>query len=329
MGDSPRLGTLGVRTNEEIVYRMLLVNSDIGVDELCEKSRLTEPEVRCALRGLIEIPLVRESTGELGGRLHAIDPQLALQTLLFRQEADLARRQQEFVESRASVAQIIVETSQAAHCDIERVLGADAVRDRLTLLTQDAAKEVLSVLPGGAQSAPSLAATRRNDTGMLERGVYVRTIGLDSVRNDPTVCGYAHWLTDSGGQFRTAPMLPPPMTLVDGQTVVVPIDPDSPHKGALVLTSPGIIALLTALFEQIWAESTLLGPDRARNQQGLTAQETALIGLLSRGLTDEAAAFRLGVSARTARRMMADLMKRLGARSRFEAGMRVAQHGWV
>jgi DNA-binding NarL/FixJ family response regulator len=51
--------------------------------------------------------------------------------------------------------------------------------------------------------------------------------------------------------------------------------------------------------------------------------------LPAQGLTDEAAAARLGVSHRTARRMMAELMERLGARSRFEAGLRAAQRGWL
>jgi hypothetical protein len=37
----------------------------------------------------------------------------------------------------------------------------------------------------------------------------------------------------------------------------------------------------------------------------------------------------LGVSARTVRRQMAALMERLGAASRFEAGLKAAQHGWL
>ena len=51
--------------------------------------------------------------------------------------------------------------------------------------------------------------------------------------------------------------------------------------------------------------------------------------LLAAGLTDEAAAARLNISHRTARRLMAGLMERLGARSRFEAGLKAAQRGWL
>lgn len=51
--------------------------------------------------------------------------------------------------------------------------------------------------------------------------------------------------------------------------------------------------------------------------------------MLAAGLTDEAAAKRLGVSLRTVRRIMAGLMDRLQASSRFEAGLKAAQKGWL
>ena len=54
-----------------------------------------------------------------------------------------------------------------------------------------------------------------------------------------------------------------------------------------------------------------------------------LLKLMASGLTDEAAGRRLGVSARTMRRQMADLMERLDTTSRFEAGLKAAQRGWI
>ncbi|MFI7207911.1 helix-turn-helix domain-containing protein [Micromonospora aurantiaca (nom. illeg.)] len=54
-----------------------------------------------------------------------------------------------------------------------------------------------------------------------------------------------------------------------------------------------------------------------------------LLRVLAGGLTDEALGKRLGRSLRTVRRMMAELMDRVGARSRCEAGAKAAQLGWV
>ncbi|MFD5485064.1 response regulator transcription factor [Streptomyces virginiae] len=51
--------------------------------------------------------------------------------------------------------------------------------------------------------------------------------------------------------------------------------------------------------------------------------------LLAGGLTDDAAGQRLGISSRTVSRHMASIMERLGATSRFEAGLKAAQRGWL
>jgi len=45
--------------------------------------------------------------------------------------------------------------------------------------------------------------------------------------------------------------------------------------------------------------------------------------------TDEMVARKLGVSVRTVRRMASELMAELGARSRFQAGVRASERGWL
>lgn len=57
----------------------------------------------------------------------------------------------------------------------------------------------------------------------------------------------------------------------------------------------------------------------------LSDREWAVLRLLAQGYTDESVARTLGVSLRTARRVAAELMVRLGARSRFQAGLMAAR----
>ncbi len=57
--------------------------------------------------------------------------------------------------------------------------------------------------------------------------------------------------------------------------------------------------------------------------------ERELLRLLAQGLTDATVAKRLNVSLRTERRMVADLMRRLGASGRFEAGVKAARRRWI
>jgi DNA-binding CsgD family transcriptional regulator len=164
----------------------------------------------------------------------------------------------------------------------------------------------------------------------MSRGVSLLTLYQDSVRNAPATFAYARWMTDEGGMVRTCPALPPRLLVFDREVAVVPIDPTNTRLGALCTREPGIVASLTALFEQTWQTAVPLGADQPQDTcTGLTPGEKELLKLLASGLTDEAAGKRLGISLRTVRRQMAALMERLGAASRFEAGLRAAQRGWL
>ena len=61
----------------------------------------------------------------------------------------------------------------------------------------------------------------------------------------------------------------------------------------------------------------------------LESRERVLIELLNDGYTDSAIARKMGVSDRTIRRLNAQLMRKLGARSRFEAGVMATKMGLV
>jgi DNA-binding NarL/FixJ family response regulator len=90
-----------------------------------------------------------------------------------------------------------------------------------------------------------------------------------------------------------------------------------------------MIAAIRALFDQFWREGVPWGQQPRRGQHGLTAVEHELLWLLAQGMTDEVAARRLGLSLRTVRRMASELMTRLNAHSRFEAGVRAVHRGWL
>lgn len=212
----------------------------------------------------------------------------------------------------------------------ERLVGMDAIQSRLEQLAHGLTRECLAILPGGALSEASLESSRPLDRRALARGIEMRSVYQDSARNDPMTLAYARWLTEQGGQVRTSPLLPPRLLIFDRTVAVVPIDPEHSRLGALCTSAPGIVASLATLFEQTWDAAVPLGADRPRPSDSRpTATELELLKLLASGMTDEAAAKRLGVSLRTVRRQMAALMERLHATSRFEAGLKAAQQGWL
>lgn len=272
----------------------------------------------------------RRATLGVQSRLGASGIRAALDGLA-EAEAELARRHRELAAGHAELARLaavlpLARGEQAGGC----LIGPDAVQGRLDQLCRAASRQCLAVVPGGGQSRQSLAASRPLDEAALRRGVRIRTIYQDSMRSSPATLAYARWLAGLGGQVRTSPLLPPRMLIVDSVTAVVPMDPADTRAGAVEMTAPGCVAALTALFEYAWEDASPLGSEAAPcDGDALSPADQALVRLLARGLTDEAAAKRLGVSLRTERRMAADLMKRLDATSRFAAGARAAARGWL
>ncbi|MFJ9847468.1 LuxR C-terminal-related transcriptional regulator [Kitasatospora sp. NPDC101155] len=117
--------------------------------------------------------------------------------------------------------------------------------------------------------------------------------------------------------------------IADRTHAVLPLDTEDARAGAVVLTGTGTVTALSALFESIWTGATALGAPSPIPPDQMTPQERAALELLTHGHTDESIAKRLGVSPRTARRIAADLLDRLDARSRFQAGVHAVQDGWL
>ncbi|MGA4837513.1 helix-turn-helix transcriptional regulator [Streptomyces sp. G45] len=322
--------TLGLEALDRTVYQAMLSHPALGVAELAAELALPQDEIHACLDRLFALRLVQASF-EAPSRFTVVDPVLGVKRLLDQQHEELVRRQRQLASSQQALVRILASGGGTARKadGVEQLTGLDAVQRRLERLALEAEREILTFLPGGPRPAGPLSAARRNDALALQRGVAVRTVGLDGVRDDEETLRHARALVEQGGQFRTAAALPTGLTVVDRRLALVSVDPSDSGKGALFLTVPGVIAALCALFEQVWEAAVPLGGGSDQARYVPSEQERALLALLARGHTDESAAVQLHVSARTARRIMASLIERLGARSRFEAGLRAARLGWV
>ncbi|MER7463354.1 helix-turn-helix transcriptional regulator [Streptomyces sp. NPDC097981] len=322
--------TLDLEELDQTVYEEVLARPDLGLAELAARLGVEPDRVRDCLDRLFALRLVQASF-EVPGRFTVVDPVLGMQRLLDQQHEELMRRHRQAAGHQQALVRILAGAGSGGRPaeGVERLAGLDAVQRRLERLALEARTEVLTFMPGGPQSAAALEAAERNDALVLGRGVAIRTIGLDLVREDPGTLLYSRALLAGGGAFRTVAALPTRMVLVDRTHALVPIDPADSRQGALFLSAPGMIAPLVALFEREWGAAVPLGADPSEAVYVPTEQERSLLGLLAEGHTDESAAGQLHISARTARRIMASLIERLGARSRFEAGLRAARLGWV
>lgn len=327
------LESLGLGSEAGDVYQAILANPQDGVAQLAKRLGWQQERVRAALDELAELSLVRPSW-QAPGKVRAVNPEVGLASLLARKERELLQRQQEISATRLQVAHLIDDYSDLCRTrrypDFERLSGIDEIRSRIEVLAENCRADMMAFAPRGAQSAEAMSASQPLDQTVVGRGVLMRTVYVHGIYNDRSSIDYARWLVTIGARVRTTAALALRMIVYDRRLALLPVDPAAESAGALLLHGTGVVSALCELFEQTWQEALPLGAERERRGgDDLTSQELATLRLLAGGHTDAVIARRLGVSVRTARRITADVMTRLGARSRFQAGVRAAELGWL
>lgn len=323
------LQSLGLDELAHEIYRFTLDRPGCPLDELLTGFDAPGPAVRQSVSRLIELSLLRQ----VSGTLVPTRPPLALRAVLERQQAELLRCQQEFVHIRTAVSRLSEEYEDAqargTHAGWERLESQAAIHARMERLAGKTTTECVSLLPADANGPEALHARRPLDQHMLDRGVLVWNVYLESIYNDRAALAYARELVRSGAKVGTAPTLPLWLVVYDRTTALLPVDPLKPAAGAVQVTGAGYLTGLIALFERLCESMKPLDAPGACEEDQPTPLEKELLRLMGQGLTDEAVCKKLGVGLRTARRMIADVTERLGARSRFEAGAKAVERGWL
>ncbi|MFB7501969.1 helix-turn-helix transcriptional regulator [Streptomyces broussonetiae] len=134
---------------------------------------------------------------------------------------------------------------------------------------------------------------------------------------------YTDW-QHSGAQVRQSHRLPPGALILTARGALLTT---RSHAGLTWARTedPGTLAALRTLAQMLWQQAEPL----AQRQVVPSESEQQILITLLQGLTDQAIARRLNTSDRTVRRMVAQLMERLGAQSRFEAGVRAVERRWI
>jgi DNA-binding CsgD family transcriptional regulator len=96
---------------------------------------------------------------------------------------------------------------------------------------------------------------------------------------------------------------------------------------AVAVRDATVIAHLRATFDRSWADATSSDPDDGGTSTDLGPLQLSIVRLLAQGFKDDMVARRLGMSVRTCRRHIKEIMDTLDADSRFQAGVRAALNG--
>ncbi|MFD4630816.1 LuxR C-terminal-related transcriptional regulator [Streptomyces sp. NPDC058284] len=274
---------------------------------------------------------------ETGDRVVPVDPEFALMRML-RQQQDMAQRSLEeslrMHEAMESLLEVYLPATGSSQSRVE-VSAAGTVDEMVQALydVTDSARSTLRT----AYAESSLPARLRRRLGplrqqMFDRGIQIRSIRLRRDSMSPGTYDSFSRLVSAGVELRLASVIPINMVIIDSDYAVLPASADSEGRGCqLTIRGAPLVNAFSAVFEHIWREAPPLAPEGEHypsgHPSGLSNEQRTLVQLLADGMKDEAIARTLGVSPRTASRLIADLMQRLGVTSRFAAGARAAQYG--
>lgn len=201
------------------------------------------------------------------------------------------------------------------------------VNARLDELSEQCTREVLTMQPGGGRPTTQLDRAYPRDLATLSRGVRIRTLYQHSARFHARTRSYVEDATRRGAEVRTVRELSNKMVIFDRRTAFIPAGASSGQKGAVLIREPAVVSFLCGLFEQVWCRGvSFVGEIKSQDEQRALANsvKSSILRLLVQGVRDEAIARRMGISVRTCRRHVAEIMETTGAESRFQAGYLVA-----
>lgn len=171
-----------------------------------------------------------------------------------------------------------------------------------------------------------LAASRRTAEELLQRDVKVRHVFTEYAFSRPSVRAYALSVADGGGRVRVFSGPIQDAAIVDQRTAVIWGPPHADADACITVRGTIVLDCLVGLADAVWRSAMDLEVHQwLHEDDDLTVKK--ILGMLAEGAKDDVSARRLGMSVRTYRRYVADIMKRLGADSRFEAGVRAVQFG--
>jgi len=288
---------------------------------------------------LTDLLLLRPSL-DPGREFDAVGPGIAVAELLTAEENEIRRRQTEHRRLKRELLGLqptYFEARQARRSAeaIDVIGDVVLVRQLLADQARRCERELHIALPGSGLSEDGIKRGLALDLMMLGRGVVLKSVLQHSTRSHAPTRRCVAEMTAAGAMVRTAPIVPRRVIMFDREVAFLSTASGDPADGAVLVREPAVLSHLLDNFELLWHSGRPFPAERAEraetpgDENEETAQEVtkAILRQMAAGAKDELIARRLGLSVRTCRRYIADLMAELGAQSRFQAGALAERRG--
>ncbi|MGH3447607.1 MAG: DNA-binding response regulator [Nocardioidaceae bacterium] len=317
------LSAFGIDAGAERVYRLVLRHSGESLELLADRAGRPVESVQADVNALVQIGLVSAAGDTVVGR----SPERSLGRLVNEESSRLVEAEDALTTARLEVHTYVAEHLAGQRAERQPIsldlIPTAEIADLMQTLTANSTGELLFLrpdqwlLPSGKQMDMPVA--RAVSQGRSSRVIYPRTIieeGSEPVRMRAA----------AGERARLLPTVPSRLAIFGTDAAIVPERWGVPGANAVLVRQPGVVAACIALYEELWRHAVSapgLGSD------GEDTPQRQLLELLGRGAKDERIARMLGLSLRTVRRRVADLMAELDVDSRFQAGVEAVRRGWI
>lgn len=322
------LEVLGLDQWAERAYLALVDGPALGVEELASRTRIARDVLETALVQLEDGGLIARMPGR-PTRYSVLPPEQAVEVLLLARERDISRVRA--VAERLGERHRRTRAGENTASLIEVVNGPDGVARCGQQLFRLAEREIRGIdAPPYAQASDG---ERVNSTAYLVgRRVRSRFIHARDELDAPGAIDRIQRDVMAGEEVRFLPQAPMKMVLADDQAGLIPLVTTPQVLDTCILVRPSsLLDALITLFETLWQQAQPFVPGGFADGTGddfVNEEERRIISLLGMGLSDEAIARQLGIGHRTVQRRVQALLVRLGATSRFQAGVLAAGRGW-
>jgi DNA-binding CsgD family transcriptional regulator len=164
---------------------------------------------------------------------------------------------------------------------------------------------------------------------LTARGLRPRTLYSYAMTKPARGVEYLRRLSAIGYDVRVAETVPAQMIVFDRRRALILLDPRDLVAGAVAIEGDAVVPTLADLFEFCWQHSSELVAVPAAGGGGPTVPDRAILRLLADGATDRNIARALGISERSVSRQVGEISRRLGAKSRFQMGVRAVAAGLI
>ena len=321
------LSVLGLDEAELAAYRMLVTGPSGTATEVSGALGVSVGKATRVIASLEAKGLVARS-GTAIDHVVASPPDIALGALIVEHQEGI--RQAE-LEMRALRERYLAASSSRAEQVVDVVRGREAVRQRFNQLQRGARREVLEFVKGDVVAVS--VEENVEEEQAISRGVIYRFLLERQTLERPGLMAALSETIQPGVELRVTRELPIRLIVVDREIAMIPLAgaTDDQSGGALLLRAGGLLDLAVSLFEVKWRDATRLDPAGEGAVEGgeLSGRERQILLMLNAGLTDRTVATRLGLSARTVQRYVAEMMERAEIDTRLQLGVQATRRGWI